>query len=780
MLTKDRFDKIVELLLPEMVEVQARKALVEGALYGCVVLQKITWEGPARAFTVQLVRTLDAFGDIEPGRLAVAALLEEVRGLVGASQQAEIASLLAGISTQAASPDLKMPAKRFAEDEQHIFLSYARPDQAVAEKVEEFLTAAGIRVFRDTSDIGPGDNWDLVIEKALRECQSMVLLLSPASMPDRKEVHREWFRFDQKAKKIYPLYLRDCELHSRFDSRNYIDARADLQSALGRLLEALTSDGAPVKRQSEEPASASIPGALQALLEAVQTGGEQIEVPPAQAALLKDHQPADLAELRLTRIAEWSLPRYALDKQFVNLTLIVDKGESDPQRWQPLPAEDYRFNDLRLVLQARPTDPALVLLGAPGSGKSTLLRRLQLDHSVDRLRDGAEQVSFFVQLNGYRAKTNGELPEPREWLKGRWAEQYPALPSIDEMFRAGRVLLLLDALNEMPHRDTTDYQRLVGLWRVFTQEAAGQRNRILFSCRSLDYSASLSSSELPVPQVEVQPMTAEQMRRFLSAYAPAHEERLWRELDGSPQFTLFQTPYFLKLLCEQVEATGETPKGRAALFTGFVRQAMKREINVDLFQLQGGLLNENDHEKLNLGRWRNAFDLPDRGPLIPALCDLAFTMQEKGLETEGAQVRIDYDDARELLSHPQSEKIFKAGIALNVLDKDVRQYEITFFHQLLQEYFAARRLAKAPNPELVHVEWATEKVRPTLEETLAALADGDPLPPLPQTGWEETTLTAAPMSREPEAFIRALIPHNLPLAARCAASPELQIGDALR
>src|SRR5215813_11479730 len=108
------------------------------------------------------------------------------------------------------------------------------------------------------------------------------------------------------------------------------------------------------------------------------------------------------------------------------------------------------------------------------------------------------------------------------------------------------------------------------------------------------------------------------------------------------------------------------------------------------------------------------------------------------------------------------------------------QYEIVFFHQLLQEYFAARRLAREPKPEMIHVEWSSEKVSPTLTETIADLADGDPLPSLPQTGWEETTLTAAPMARDPQSFIRDLIPHNLPLAARCAASPELKIDDKLR
>jgi hypothetical protein len=48
------------------------------------------------------------------------------------------------------------PPKTFAEGELYVFISYARPDQAVAEKVEAFLTVAGVRVFRDSSDIRAG------------------------------------------------------------------------------------------------------------------------------------------------------------------------------------------------------------------------------------------------------------------------------------------------------------------------------------------------------------------------------------------------------------------------------------------------------------------------------------------------------------------------------------------------------------------------------------------------------------------------------------------------
>ncbi|QLQ24841.1 MAG: ATP-binding protein [Dechloromonas sp.] len=100
------------------------------------------------------------------------------------------------------------------------------------------------------------------------------------------------------------------------------------------------------------------------------------------AAILR-HTPRTLEEYRLARIAEWSQPRYGIDKRFTRLTLLLDQGpEAQGERWQ---AQQQTFADLRDVLAAAP-DRALVVLGPPGCGKSTLLRRLELDLAVAALR----------------------------------------------------------------------------------------------------------------------------------------------------------------------------------------------------------------------------------------------------------------------------------------------------------------------------------------------------------------------------------------------------------
>src|SRR5262245_51424209 len=104
MLTKDLFDQIVAALLPEMGDAQARKALVESALYDCPVLQKIQWDGPARPFTVQLARLLDQFGEVAQGRPAIVAVLEGVKAQVGSDRQKQIDDLFLKLKAPGTTP----------------------------------------------------------------------------------------------------------------------------------------------------------------------------------------------------------------------------------------------------------------------------------------------------------------------------------------------------------------------------------------------------------------------------------------------------------------------------------------------------------------------------------------------------------------------------------------------------------------------------------------------------------------------------------------------------
>jgi formylglycine-generating enzyme required for sulfatase activity len=480
-------------------------------------------------------------------------------------------------------------------------------------------------------------------------------------------------------------------------------------------------------------------------------------------------------------VARWSDERYALDKRFVQLTLLLDQGEDAPgPRWQ---RGSETLHDLGEVL-ARVPEPAVVVLGPPGPGKSTLLRHYELDCAHQALTgQGGDDLSqtpltFFVSLSDYKpTSANASLPTPQDWLAAQWTRRYPELPGLDILLPQRRLTLLLDALNEIPVAGAAPVQRWKEFLRQLERDFPG--NRAVFSCRHLDYSVTLSSKELPVPQVRIEPLSNAQVQEFVTVYCPEHGATLWQNLEGTPQLEVLRSPYYLKLLVAQT-TSGDIPAGRAALFTGFVRQALRREVSDNALFQANVLLHERDVLRLNDLRPWPPYELPERGILIPKLSVLAFQMQSQREANEAAEVRIPYDEALTILAHPRTEDILKAGAALGVLEEDRSRDEVLYVHQLLQEYFAARQLARMPQAELVQQEWRADRVVPSLQATLHDLTDADPLPPLPTTGWEETAVLAAAMARDPDRFVTELIPQNLALAGRCVAQPEVSVSEALK
>ncbi|MDQ7027695.1 MAG: toll/interleukin-1 receptor domain-containing protein [Anaerolineae bacterium] len=129
-----------------------------------------------------------------------------------------------------------------SSDDCYVFISYARPNVEVAKQVGTAFDAANISYFQDINNIGPGDMWSQKIEAALRKANHMVLLLSNASMPYRKEVEREWFYFDMRGKPIYTMLIEDCDINSRLIQVNYIDARSDVNGAVQQLVTKLNQE----------------------------------------------------------------------------------------------------------------------------------------------------------------------------------------------------------------------------------------------------------------------------------------------------------------------------------------------------------------------------------------------------------------------------------------------------------------------------------------------------------------------------------------------------------
>jgi formylglycine-generating enzyme required for sulfatase activity len=534
------------------------------------------------------------------------------------------------------------------------------------------------------------------------------------------------------------------------------------------------SDAGPAaaSRASGTPPGPSPDTRLRTLRDAVIAEQPANELPAALLAAVARHSARDLAAQRLQRIATWSAPQYQLDARFVALSLLIDLGETARAgRWQ---ARHERFGRLGEALSAL-LDPAVVVLGAPGAGKSTLLRRLELETCIDGLRGASDRVTLYASLSGFAGEPGEAPPAPREWLTQLWARRHPQLPSLMTFLAEGRLLLLLDGLNEMPHEGAADYRERVLPWKRFVQESlGGTGNRAVFSCRSLDYSAPLSTPDLRVPQLRIEPLDDEGMRAFVTAYG---DPAAWERIQASPHRALLRTPYMLRLLLAALAADdgAATSFDPAALLTAFVRRALRREIERDHHALAPGIvLDERDVRRVVAAqRWRTPYDLPQRGPLIGGLERLAYGMQRDRHAQERTAVQVLYDEALDLIDGVAAEPVVQAGLALAVLDEDRDRDELFFFHQIIQEYFAARGLAESDELSLTRAPWRADEIHPPLEAALAELGAGEPLPPLADTAWSESARMAAAMHADPPAFVAALAEEHLVLAGRAAAQPEV-------
>lgn len=505
------------------------------------------------------------------------------------------------------------------------------------------------------------------------------------------------------------------------------------------------------------------------------------------------HLPTTLEHYHLRQIAHWSLSVFQIDRRFTPLALRLDVQDDKVDR---------SYDDLREVLRflASRHQHACTVLGPPGAGKSTLLRRLGYDLAIAALRapDEPARLPFYAELRDFDWNTHRTTP--RAWLAGQWqARGYSQVGDFDSLLAAGRLLLLLDAVNEMPCA-ADEYDSLLGLWNSFiSPHSLPPGNQVVFSCRRLDYSRGLQIENRTIAHVEVESLGPDKIKAFLQLYLQGDDKLAadtYARLQADNTFELYNSPFYLSLLVDQVKQGGAVPRARAALFTADVRKALQREQKTHkLFTRTGPLLSAEDFDQVRDAAWAGAHDLPQDSGLFDGLAVLAHGLQTQGGGADLARcraLRSKMEAARAVLANharggASADDLLTGAQALHLLEKDIRTREVQFRHQLFQEYFAARRLAAelalaAPGAgdalaasiaELARQPWCVSDIRPTVEEELARLTMAERLPMPQPTGWEETLKLAVAMAQEPGPLLRALAGTNLPLAGLCAAQPEV-------
>jgi formylglycine-generating enzyme required for sulfatase activity len=127
-----------------------------------------------------------------------------------------------------------------------VFISYSRKDLPFVEQLAADLEKAGLEVWYDLSDLEGGVRWRVEIEKAIRNSQFVIVVLSPDSV-ESEWVEREFLFASNLGRKIVPLLYRPCELPLNYLDLNYIDAQGEKYAQnFGELLQALSVDTAAI------------------------------------------------------------------------------------------------------------------------------------------------------------------------------------------------------------------------------------------------------------------------------------------------------------------------------------------------------------------------------------------------------------------------------------------------------------------------------------------------------------------------------------------------------
>lgn len=291
----------------------------------------------------------------------------------------------------------------------------------------------------------------------------------------------------------------------------------------------------------------------------------------------------------------------------------------------------------------------LIILGDGGSGKTTALRHIALLQARRVLARGSRQIPVVAPLGMYEG---GDLVAfLQELVRGTEPDLAALIPAYLER---GWLSVHFDALNELPGDDYAgSVRRIVRFIEMYP------RCQYLISSRSESY-----QGELGLERATILPLALEQMRDFLGRYLQADGQQLYEEIREGKYLELLRNPFYLWMVAK----TGMPPRSKGRLIEGFVKNLLQRHA-------------------AKLGGVRMSKQ-PGEEALGGLLARLAYTMMQERRTTV-----ISRAEAAIVLPADAGEDPITQGLdALLLRYVPSRSREITFWHQTIQEYFAASYL----------------------------------------------------------------------------------------
>ncbi|GEM_PF-2262330 len=189
--SRECFAKIIQLLLPHMLDEGNRKSLITSAFFGTTLLHQINFAGNANTFTVLLVSKLVGFGTLDNGEFAITTLLRVIQNQLGSNQHQQIEELIVCIESEHRNMDEEVPDLPLAQNQvsrKHLFISYASVDRvSFVDRIASDLTEVGHLVWVDNlsskyGGITGGKPWQQELADALNQAILVIFVITPDSL----------------------------------------------------------------------------------------------------------------------------------------------------------------------------------------------------------------------------------------------------------------------------------------------------------------------------------------------------------------------------------------------------------------------------------------------------------------------------------------------------------------------------------------------------------------------------------------------------------------------
>lgn len=581
-----------------------------------------------------------------------------------------------------------------------VFISYPRDHslgQHWAEAIDEYLSQR-VRCWRDVHNIKSGA-FSEEIQAGIEQCEVMLVVLSQQTaesdwVPNEvlhAKLHKKPFVVVRVEEGVDPLF----EL-------NHLNPLALINANQG-------ADWALLWREIEQHLSAS----------PASTNAGDVPEPQRQdeADWLDDlccqklvgfdqfYTPLRAHERKGNALQQRLPPAIALGSAVLERFAPADSESTTALSGMPSETLDDALEALRTV-SGREV-PRLAVLGEPGAGKTFTLRRMTLELAQAALDDIEQPLPLLVSLKHWTradeslehflSRALGNQGMGRHWRKLR--EQK-------------RAFLLLDAINELPSHQR---EQKAGSIQAFISDSRWQG--VVVSCRRDDFQQGFN---LPLDTLELQALNQIQVHDFVRRYLAnspekaeacfwaiaggvrvrrAFEnlaergvtlERFWSdedlsetveglgELSSDYHFCRFaradkralirlaSNPFLVNVMVQIYDHSGELPLRRSQLFSGFVDILIDRERQI---RAQAG-----------------------ERPL--AVKQVKSALQSLAMQMQRSHFNEDSDEEAAHLSLPLTQcpadlndEMRQQACRANLLVEEGGQ--ISFSHQLWQEYFAA-------------------------------------------------------------------------------------------